>query len=136
MTLVPGQDTAPGFRVADHPHVAAGFGPDGFLVADQHEAPRGQHRFGQRGIPGRDQLQGADRQLLDHGRAVAGDELPGRAGGGVVRQLLLGFDQCHAAFAGQGGCQGQSRDPAANDHHVISCCHGYILADVRHPCRC
>lgn len=105
--------------MADEVHKAAGLLPDGFLVPDQHEAARGEHRFGPGALVRSDEFQGAHGQLLDHGRAVTGDQLPGRARGGVVAQRLLGFDQGHAAFAGEGGSKGQAGNAAAHDHNIV-----------------
>ena len=70
---------------------------------------------------GGDEVERPDGEFLDHGRAVAGNQLPGRAGRGVVRQGLLGFDQGHAALPGQGGGKGQAGDTAADNHDIVSC---------------
>ncbi len=100
-------------------HVAAGLRPDGGVVPDQHEAARREHRFRTFGILGGDEVQRPDGEFLDHGRAVAGNQLPGRAGRGVVGQGLLGLDQGHAALPGQGGGKGQAGDTAADNHDIV-----------------
>ncbi len=105
--------------VGDALHVAAGLGTDGGVVPDQHEAARREHRFGAVGVPGGDEFQGPEGELLDHGGAVTGDQLPRRARGGVIGQGLLGLDQGHTAFPGEGGGKGQAGDTAADNHDIV-----------------
>jgi len=104
-------------------HVAAGFRGHFRLGTDQHEAARRQDRFRELRVPCREQLKGPDSEFLDHRRSVAGDQLPGRAGGRVVRQLLLRLHQHNTAAARERGRQGEAGNAPAHNQDIVTSCH-------------
>ncbi len=79
-------------------HGSAGPGGDVLLGTDQQKTAGREHRRWQVlfGFP--DEPERPVGQPLDHLRTVARDELPGRAGGGVVGQRMFGLDEDDPQF--------------------------------------